>query len=152
METGNLIRRIKPYRYVLIILLLGIALMCLPDAKETVPSEPEPTNPPEASMTVRLEQILSQVAGVGKVSVLLTEAAGEEVIYQMDDGGEDTVLITDADRREQGLIRSRQPPVYRGAVIVCQGAANAAVRLAVVEAVTAVTGLTSDKITVLEMK
>jgi len=42
--------------------------------------------------------------------------------------------------------------LYRGAVVVCQGGDNASVRLAVVEAVSNATGLTSDRITVLKMK
>ena len=65
---------------------------------------------------------------------------------------EDTVLVTDESRTEQGLIRQVLPPQYRGAVIVCQGGDRASVRLNIVEAVSAVTGLTSDKITVLKMK
>jgi hypothetical protein len=42
--------------------------------------------------------------------------------------------------------------VYQGAVVLCQGAADAAVRLAVVEAVSKATGLGADKICVLKMK
>ncbi len=40
----------------------------------------------------------------------------------------------------------------RGAVVVCAGAENAQVRLAVTNAVSAYTGLGSDKITVMKMK
>ena len=39
-------------------------------------------------------------------------------------------------------------PTYRGALVVCQGADRAEVRLAVTEAVTALTGLTADRVTV----
>lgn len=40
----------------------------------------------------------------------------------------------------------------RGAVVVCAGAESARVRLAVINAVSAYTGLGSDKITVMKMK
>ena len=83
---------------------------------------------------------------------MLTEASGEEIIYQTDGERADTVLVTDESRREQGLVRTRQPPVYRGAIVVCTGADSAAVRLAIVEAVANVTGLGADKITVLKME
>ena len=43
-------------------------------------------------------------------------------------------------------------PVYQGAVVVCEGAERAAVRLAIVEAVSSLTGLGSDKISVIKMK
>ena len=140
----------KKYRYVLLVLLAGLFFMMLPEtAPET--TEAPPVSIPETEDTqTRLEEILSKIQGAGEVAVMLTEASGEEVVYQSD--GEDTVLVTDGQRNEQGLIRTRQPPVYRGAVVVCTGADSAPVRLAVVEAVANVTGLGTDKITVLKMK
>ena len=39
-----------------------------------------------------------------------------------------------------------------GAIVVCQGGDNATVRLAIIEAVSNVTGLGADKISVLKMK
>ena len=55
-------------------------------------------------------------------------------------------------RKQTGLVQQVNPPTYLGAVIVCQGADSASVRLAIVEAVGSVTGLSTDKITVLKMK
>ena len=90
--------------------------------------------------------------------MLLTVAAGEEILYQTDDQISEnqtrieTVLITDSDRAQTGLVRQVKPPVYRGAVVVCKGADTASVRLAVVEAVSSLTGLGADQISVLKMK
>ena len=39
-------------------------------------------------------------------------------------------------------------PTYRGALVVCEGGDRAEVRLAVTEAVSALTGLPSDRVTV----
>ena len=64
----------------------------------------------------------------------------------------DTVIITGEGRAQTGLVRQVISPEYLGALIVCQGASDAKVRLWVVDAVMRVTGLTSDKITVLKMK
>lgn len=149
---------LKRYRYGLLVLAIGLGLMLLPTSEKQavpVPSERQTESMPIAE---ELERILSQIQGVGKVTVLLTQAAGEITVYQedTDQSGdslrEDTVLITDESRQEQGLIRQILPPQYQGAVIVCQGGDRASVRLDVVSAVSAVTGLTSDKITVLKMK
>ena len=41
-------------------------------------------------------------------------------------------------------------PLYRGALIVCEGGGNDAVRLQVIEAVAALTGLGSDRIAVVK--
>lgn len=104
----------------------------------------------------RLEQILCAVKGAGRVEVLLSYAAGERTVYQTDtDSGaerSDTVTVTDADRNQTGLVSQVVPPVYQGAVIVCQGAGDPTVRLAIVDAVSKYTGLGLDQISVLEMK
>lgn len=148
---------IKKYRYVAIVLLAGVLLMCLPGKSSRTSAAPVSQATKETADTAReLEQLLSQVNGAGEVRVLLTKAQGEKTIYQTDrsgDGGNtDTVVITGTDRVQQGLVRQVDPPVYLGAVIVCQGGDNPAVRLAIVEAVSDATGLGADRITVLKMK
>lgn len=151
------------YKYVLLILLLGIILMSLPeDSHQSAPQETVISHPGPATRAQELEEILSQIAGVGKVKVLLTEATGAETIYQTDTDQSsasdseslrvETVIITGSDREEGGLVRTVTPPVYLGAIIVCQGGDLPSVKLSVVEAVSNVTGIGSDRITVLKMK
>lgn len=152
----------KKYRYVLLVVLLGLVLLALPEEKEPV-KQPESIQTEEKrNLQEDLAAILSQVAGAGKVEVLLTQATGEETIYQTDEDvstGEstsdvrsDTVLVTGTDRSETGLVRQVNPPTYQGAIVLCQGADSAQVKLSIVEAVMSVTGLRSDCITVLKMK
>ncbi len=152
------------YRLVFLIALIGVFLMSLPESEaEQAPQTPQLTTGEESSdLQVSLEQILGRVAGAGEVEVLLTQAAGEQTIYQVDDDRSEedqsksirreTVLITNSAREETGLVQQVIPPVYQGAIILCQGADSAQVRLAIVGAVANATGLTSDKISVLKMK
>ena len=149
---------IKKYKFVLLVLLAGIFLMFLPDAEETSP-QPEPAaENVSPGLQESLSVLLSKVSGAGKVEVLLTQAAGEETIYQtdedisVDDVRREAVIITNSGKEETGLIRQINPPAYLGAIVLCQGADDANVRLAIVNAVMSVTGLTSDQITVLKMK
>ena len=153
----------KKYKYALLILAVGLFLMWLPGPEEEVQEESAGTVQSEQTDPAsELEQILGQIDGVGKVKVLLTQATGEEVFYQTDDdqsaSGDssswrsDTVIITDADRTQSGLIRKVNPPTYLGAIVVCQGADRPSVQLAVVEAVSNVPGLGTDQISVLKMK
>ena len=151
MDQLKIRELVKKYRYGLLVLLAGIVLMLLP-AQEEEKAEPTVEETEPVDMETRLEQILTRIEGAGEVAVMLTEASGEETVYQTDGDGADTVLVTDENRKEQGLVRTRQPPVYRGAIVVCRGADSAYVRLAVVEAVANVTGLGTDKITVLKME
>lgn len=155
---------IKKYRYVALVLLAGLVLMALPegeDAQENTIQAKEETVCQE-NLEDALSQILSQIEGAGKVKVLLTEAAGEEILYQTDqdisqseqgrDDRRETVLVTDTQRSQEGLIRQVNPPQYQGAIVLCQGAGSPAVKLSVAEAVSDATGLTFDRITVLKMK
>lgn len=149
---------IRKYRVILLAALLGILFMTLPDetADTSVQQPAESVTPPE--LEEALAVILGKISGVGQVEVLLTKQEGERTIYQNDevrsgdDLRSDTVLVTGSTRDESGLVSQILPPVYRGALIVCQGADNPGVRLNVVEAVKSVTGLSSDRITVLKMK
>ena len=50
------------------------------------------------------------------------------------------------------VVTEQTYPVYQGAVVVCQGAGDSGVHLAVVQAVSVLTGLGSDKITVVQWK
>lgn len=149
---------VKKYRYICLAILVGILMMTVPDGT----SEPAPQSEQQAEhrpdLEASLSEILGMIAGAGKVEVMLTLKEGERTIYQNDevrnqeDLRSNTVLVTGSDRAETGLILQILPPVYRGAVIVCQGADDARVRLAIVEAVKSVTGLSSDHIAVLKMK
>lgn len=163
IEIGNKLRELAlKYRYVLLVLAVGLFLMCLPERNETEKQQPSKQTEANADLAVRLEEILGTIRGVGRVRVLLTERSGESVLYQTDTdaayGAEnssertDTVVITSEDRAESGLIRQINPPVYLGAVVVCQGGDDPTVRLAVVEAVSDATGLGADRISVLKMK
>ena len=151
---------LKKYKFMILVLLAGMVLMMCPEAEETKET-PAPAAK-EISLQESLESILEKISGAGEISVLLTQSAGEETIYQTDENSSvqesgsstqrQTVLVSGAGREEMGLVKKVKAPTYLGAVVVCQGADNASVRLAVVEAVRSATGLSSDRISVLKMK
>lgn len=157
---------IKKYRYAVLILVLGIVLMLLPGKtesnNETDPLAFTEQTQNQLDIAQELTQILCQIQGVGKVQVMLTVSMGEQTIYQFDedlttnDSGSvirrETVIISGSNREEQALISHVIPPKYMGAIVVCQGADQASVKLAVLDAVSKITGLSSDKISVLKMK
>lgn len=157
---SKLIALFQKYKYAVLIVIVGILLMLLPgfntgqQTQNPVSAQPVQTQAPE----LRLKTILSQVKGAGRVEVMLTEASGQETVYQTDKdlSGEqsrhDTVIVSDSQRSETGLISQVNPPVYLGAVVVCDGADDPTVRLNIVEAVSKATGLGADKISVLKMK
>lgn len=156
---------LKKYKFVFLVLLIGLALMAIPGKSNEATNQVEPvvTEPAEElTMAQELARILSKVDGAGNVEVFLSVAAGEETLYQTDDDTSvtsestttkiSTVTVTSAQKDEYGLIRQTNPPVYKGAVVVCQGADDPRIQLAIVNAVSKVTGLGADQISVLKMK
>ena len=143
-----------------IVVALGVVLMLIPwgsEKTEPVVQECGETAVQE-DLEQKLESLLSTVKGAGRVEVMLTQAAGAKKIYQTDrEINEDqvrtnTVILVDAERAENALVAQTIPPEYLGAVVVCEGASDPNVKLAIVEAVSKATGLGADRITVLKMK
>lgn len=153
----------EKYKYVILVLIIGLALMLLPSRTNTdniriKNSEQETVIP----LNEQIAALLTKVEGAGKVEVMLSIETGEEILYQSDEDintGEqtntsrkETVVITDSERNEIGLIKQTNPPNYLGAIVVCQGADSPRVQLALCDAVSKITGLSSDRISILKMK
>ena len=148
---------IGKYKYLVLILLVGIGLMLIPGSKKEEKSTVQNIQAPAqaSSMTEDLEGILSNIKGAGRVQVMLTIKSSEQTVYQTDTPSadrQDTVIITGDDRAQSGLVQQIISPTYRGAIVLCQGADSPAVCLAIKEAVSKVTGLDASQISVLKMK
>lgn len=164
MDRITIIKKIqhavKDYKYVVLILAVGILIMMIPAKNDRESKVYEQTEEKELyTLEQSLSDLLSKIEGAGKVEILLTQSQGEKKLYQTDqDTGYQenqrisTVIITDSGKNQQGLVQQIISPVYLGAVIICQGADDASVRYAIVDAVSNVTGLSTDKISVLKMK
>lgn len=167
MDIKNTVNKVKSviakYKYVCIVLLAGIALLLIPGKKEATNIPVSAPKTSEQNLDEHLlAEILESVSGAGEVRVMLSVASGEKTVYQTNQNSSgaannvssktDTVIITDAQRNEEGLINQINPPVYLGAIIVCQGGDNPSVKLAITQAVSKITGLRTDSICVLKMK
>lgn len=161
MDIGTLRQKItnwiSKYKYIALILLVGVGLMLIPgksDGGETQIQTPQ-IRVDTVSVADELESILSNIQGAGKVQVMLSVKAGEQTVYQTDTPAsdrQDTVIITEEDRSQNGLIQQVISPIYRGAIVLCQGADRANVCLAIKDAVAKITGLDASQISVLKMK
>lgn len=159
--TGqSVLRFVQKYKYVCAIIFIGLVLMLLPVKNEANEKHIATSSEDGEAISVedKLSDLLSLVRGAGEVHVLLTTLSGEEIVYKTDDRGSgesintNTVIITDSNRNQSGLIQQKNSPVYRGAIVVCEGADNPEVRLSITDAVRNATGLRSDQISVLKMK
>ena len=155
------------YKFVGLTVLIGVGLLLWPSGKKTTGtsgSSPAATAPTavEQDLQADIEEILGTISGVGQVKVLLTvDSDGERQLAQNTElaysgstaAPEDysrrseTVLVDGAEGDGTVVVRTVYP-TYRGALVVCQGGDRAEVKLAVTEAVAALTGLSADRVTV----
>jgi len=161
------------YKYVLLILLVGLILISFPTGgtKEEVSTSAEDQSAFELKAEEqKLEEILSSIDGVGRVKVALSIKTGSETVFALDEaesvrdesGGDDRVSEKDTTKKpvlassgssgESPLKVKEKYPEFRGALVVCEGADNAEIRLVITEAVCSLTGITSDHISVIKMK
>ena len=147
------------YRYALLVALCGAALMLIPwGSKEEKSRElPETESFDLDAVERELEDLLSAWDGVGRCKVMLTLERSEEIVYvtegskSVTEGGSDEKIalgkIT-GDDGESALVRQKLSPVYRGALVLCDGAEDDGVQLRVTTAVASLLGLGSDRISV----
>lgn len=166
MAKERLISYVKKYRYVALVALVGVVLMLLPSGKEEDRVSSDPAKVSESySLTEtekRLEQLLGRIRGVGQVQVMLTLKSGSSLqlaenrstsLRDAEDRQErDIVTLNRGSGYEDVVVTEQTYPVYQGAVVVCQGAGDSGVELAVIQTVSVLTGLGSDKITVAQWK
>lgn len=172
VEKRTLLRRVHAmatklgkYRWAVLILLLGVGLMLLPGGSTENVAEPTSGVVDEQQLLEQTQQalqtLLQRVEGAGAVEVLLSFSVGTERVYEMDRTQErsgeqvkstQSVVLQQSGSNRTPVVCKTLYPVYQGAVIACQGADSARVRLAIVEAVSSLTGLGSDKISVIQLK
>lgn len=152
------------YKYIGIVFIAGILLMSIPtfQKEDNSSSLPVPDTTKAVDIHEQLADVLSYIQGAGNVKVMLKEKNGQRTVYQVDEDASSsdksssvknsTVTLTDSNRNEYGLVCQINPPQYQGAIVVCQGADDPNVRLAVCDAVSKITGLGLDRIAVLKMK
>ena len=152
---------VQKYKFLVLALLLGVCLLLMPTGASKDASKPVTTQVPQQAHISQKEliSILENIEGAGRVNVLLSVENTEQTDYQQDtDNGsttsirQTTVTVTDAERNESGLVRKRTAPMYRGAIVVCDGADDPIVHLSIVNAVANITGLRTNQISVLKMQ
>lgn len=170
-KAGPLLDR---YKYVGLVLLAGLVLLLWPSGKKETKSEAQP--PPlqtgtaaeedfsVAALEAKLSETLSKIHGAGDVSVMLTVQGGSRRVLAQDskesreaDGAyerqNETVVVSGGTGNGEGPVLLQQLyPRFQGAVVVCEGGGDASVRLKLMEAVSALTGLGTDKIAICKGK
>nr|WP_326184008.1 stage III sporulation protein AG [uncultured Oscillibacter sp.] len=165
MKLGGVRKLWDKYKFAALVALIGAGLLLWPSGSGGTSGSAEAPRAEAAEIRDiqgEMEEILGTISGVGQVKVMLTEdsdgerqlAQDTELAYSGDTRApedysrrSETVLVGNGSGGGTVVVRTVYP-TYRGALVVCQGGDRAEVRLAVTEAVAALTGLSADRITV----
>ena len=159
---NHVLKAVEKNKYVALVLLAGLAIILWPsgsggETREEPPAQ-EAQNPLAFSLEEkeeRIAQALSRIHGAGEVIVLLslkTSLEQEVAVDEDSSGRRETVTISTGSGTQSEVTLRYRYPQYQGALIVSQGADNATVRLQITQAVAALTGLGTDRITVIKME
>ena len=157
--------KLKSKRLIAGLLILGALLLLLAPSGGKKEQAAKQELPPEFSLEAeerRLAAILSKTEGAGRVSVMLAVSGG--VVREIAEDTEETaaegkresskkaVTVQTGGSAQEAVTLRYLYPDYTGALVVADGAGSAGVRLRLTEAVAALTGLKTDKISVIKMK
>ena len=165
---------LKKNKYVIAVVIVGAVLIMWPSVGDTnTPNESAVAGTPPFSLQEqesKMEDALAKIDGAGSVSVVLTLKKGIEQVIAVDEkssvsesrDGDSleyreennvTAVIVSTGTSTDGTVTLKYIyPEYQGALVVAEGAGSPEVKLRLTEAVAALTGLSTDKITVTKMK
>jgi stage III sporulation protein AG len=167
-KISEIINRIKTDKKLFIIVLAGIVGVVLLVLSELLPEEnkdePKPekisvaseTHNYEAELENRLTELIESISGAGKTKVMLTVDCGDENVYatenKTDNGKNETeYVLVETDGNDSGMLLKVWMPEIRGVAIVCQGADSAKVREEITGVVTAVLGISTNRVNIAKM-
>ena len=151
---------LERYKYVLLVMAVGVVLLLLPTGSSPGETRQAAQAAEETVFDLeefeeKLEQALSQIQGAGQVRVVLTlEDSGRQVLAQDTqrdaDGGGSTTVVTvgRGSGSQEALPLQTVAPEFRGALVVCPGGGDPQVKLRLIEAVSALTGLGASRVSV----
>lgn len=163
----------KRVNFLLVLGICGILLLflsdLLPDTTKTAKPSAEGAFDAESytkTTQTQLTDLLGQIAGVGRIKVMVTLESSTQSVYATteksqstsgSDGGQNTqtyendyVLVDGTDGKE-ALVDHTEMPQIRGVVIICDGGDDTATVRRVTEAVSVVLGLSTNRICVTKM-
>ena len=139
----------------LLVAALGVVLMALPTGGGQEPAgETEQQEFDLEGFEKKLSRTLSQISGAGEVEVVLSLDSGSRQVLAQDikQEGErvtrDTVTLNRGSGGQSVVPLQTSAPQFRGALVVCPGGGDPQVRLELLKAVSALTGLGADRVCV----
>lgn len=160
-EVKQKLLRLRRFQPAALVLLLGFVLLILPGGEagtETLVTEQEKFD--RIALQAEMEQVLQRIEGVGKLRLMLMVDSGVErelaknctgsLSEKEREESRETVIIGAGGGEQEVVVTRSVYPRFTGALVVCEGADNANVRYAVMTAVSVLTNLGSNRISIVK--
>ena len=101
--------------------------------------------------------MIGSIQGAGQVKVAVTLEAGPQTVYALDEtdrgenGSEIQHILLEDSSGQNALVEMVWEPEIRGIAVVCEGAADIQVQAQITEAVSVLTGVSSNRISIAKM-
>lgn len=167
-KINELISQIKSDKKLLIIVVIGIVGVLLlvmsellpedkiDEVKENTLNTTSVSDDYETELENRLTELIESIDGAGKTKVMLTVDCGDENVYATENKSENgknetKYVLVENEGNDSGILLKVWMPEIRGVAIVCQGADSAKVREEITGVVTAVLGISTNRINIAKM-
>ena len=111
-----------------------------------------------AQLEEKLQKLLVQVDGAGRTQVMITLDTTQETVYATDhkeqgsDGTQETKhILMDTAQGESALVETTWQPEIRGVAVVCEGGGDVIVASRITQIVSALLGVSTNRISVAKM-
>lgn len=167
MDVSKAMNFIGKYKYIIVVIAVGFLFMSFPSKKrQEVKMQSIENDFQTDEFEKRIEKALAVCEGVGRAEVILSVDSGPERVYAKEarkstkeqndvtenDSDTKPSILSEGSGRESPVLIKEIYPEFRGAMVICDGADSVGVRMEVTEAVASLTGLSSDRISVVKMK
>lgn len=166
-KVKEILKKDKKILFLLILAVIGFALLLFSElfdfeSKKTPQEAPATTEEYAELIECKLTELVSSIEGAGEAVVMVTVEAGEESIFAKEIKSDEDinenkssssyeyeyVVIKSGSSAENGMLLKVIEPEIRGVAIVCDGGENAQVRENIINAVSAVLDIKTNKISV----
>lgn len=167
-KLSEIINEIKCDKKLLLIVFIGVVGILLLLLSEVLPADESDEKEDdvnvnrsvyeyEIEMEKRLEELLNDVEGAGRVSVMLLLDSGDESVYATENksginSDEKSYVLVENNGEDNGLLLKVSQPMTRGVGVVCEGADIPKVRQEITGLLTAVLGVSANRVNIAKMK
>lgn len=146
----QVMQEIKKNWYIPLVIISGVLVMLFgADRREVIAADASVDSNYVSETEQRIAEMLRGIEGVGECRVTITLSSGGKKEYVREEGS--VLVITDKDGNQSAVVSRENAPEIAGVTIATRGAGSTVVRNNIIESVSTVLGIGTNKICVVSI-